>query len=110
MDTAVGAPGHDAEAVVLDLVNPAATFGRLLGRAGKTRHDEGCQVGRRTLTQHGRLITATAPESSQGCFSTGAVVLGQPVVRALELPKSASRPKKSGVDKPELLRRKDKRP
>ena len=70
LDTAVGAPGHDAEAVVLDLVNPAATFGRLLGRAGKTRLDEGCQVGRRTLTQHGRLITATVPESSQGCFSS----------------------------------------
>jgi hypothetical protein len=48
LHAAVGAPGHDAEAVVLDLVNPAATFGRLPGWAGKTRLDEGCRVGQRT--------------------------------------------------------------
>ena len=29
------APRHDAETVVLDLVNPVAPGGRLLGRAGK---------------------------------------------------------------------------
>jgi hypothetical protein len=42
---AVGAPGHYAEFVVLDLVNPAAPCGRLLGRAGKTGLDEGCRMG-----------------------------------------------------------------
>jgi hypothetical protein len=62
---AVGAPGHDAEAVVLDLVNPAALRGRLFGRTGKTGLDEGSQVGQRTLTQHGRLITAP-PSDGQG--------------------------------------------
>ena len=45
LHAAVGAPGHDVEAVVLDLVNPAATFGRLLGRAGKAGLDEGRRLG-----------------------------------------------------------------
>jgi hypothetical protein len=31
------APGHDPEAVVLDLVNPAFARWRLLGRPGQTR-------------------------------------------------------------------------
>ena len=58
------APGHDAETVVLDLVNPSPASGRLIGRAGKTRLDEGSRVGKRTLTQHRRLIPGTAPELS----------------------------------------------
>ena len=42
---AVNAPGHDAEAVVLDLVNPAAPRGRLLRRTGKAGLDEGRRLG-----------------------------------------------------------------
>ena len=45
-------------------------------RTGETRLDEGCRVGQRTLTQHGRLITATVPESSQGCFSSWQLGVG----------------------------------
>ena len=48
----VSAPGHDAESVVLDLVNPAATFGRLLGRTRKAGLDDGSGGRRHTLTQH----------------------------------------------------------
>jgi hypothetical protein len=42
---AVNAPRQDAEAVVLDLVNPAAPRGRLLRRTGKAGLDEGRRLG-----------------------------------------------------------------
>ena len=55
---AVGAPRHDAEAVVLDLVNPAAPCWRLFGWTGKTGLDEGSRVndgqtGRARRRRHG---------------------------------------------------------
>jgi hypothetical protein len=45
LDTAVGAPGHDAETVVLDLVNPSPVSGRLLSRTGEARLDEASRWG-----------------------------------------------------------------
>jgi len=42
---AVRALGQDTETVVLDLVNPAPASGRLLGRTGKARLDEGRGLG-----------------------------------------------------------------
>jgi len=46
------APSHEAISVVLDLVNPAVPYGRLLSWTGQARLDEVCLSGRGTLTQH----------------------------------------------------------
>jgi hypothetical protein len=56
LHAAVGAPSHDSEPIVLDLVNPADTGRRLFGRAGKAGLDEDSRAGWNTLTQHGRLF------------------------------------------------------
>jgi hypothetical protein len=82
---------------MLDLVNPAATFGRLLGRAEKTRLDEDCRVGQRTLTQHGRLIAGTAPESSQDRLSSsGSLAMLAAMRRASSLVSSLAAARRPG--------------
>jgi hypothetical protein len=50
---AINPLGHDAEAVVLDLVNPPPARWRLLGRTGQAWLDEGGRLGQRTLAEPG---------------------------------------------------------
>ena len=81
------APGEDAKAVVLDLVNPAGTSRRLLGRAREARGEGGVET-RHTTGQlcHGcgagtKLFRAAA----RALIDTGAVGQGEASRKLLAL-------------------------
>jgi hypothetical protein len=63
------APGHEAEAVVLDLVNPVGARRRLVGWGWKAGFDEARPVGRQALTQtlnqHAANLGVRGEESNQ---------------------------------------------